>query len=344
MDVGIVGGAGAGRTTVFRALLAHRAPQAAGGRRGGGSVGAIQVRDPRLERLAERFKPRKVTPIEIRVHDLCPSLEPSFPTAEIGGMKRMEVLLLVIPAFADTSADASGRELDRLVGELALEDLAFVEKRLEHASRDRLPGLEIEALERARVALDADSTVYGADLSPAQRSALRGFALITDRAFLALCNVAERDAGAACPEALERRARAHGMPLLQLAAALESELAELPSDERAPFLAEYGIDEPAGAALTRALLAQANIITFYTVSEDECRAWAISRGTRAREAAGRVHSDMERGFIRAEVIGCDELERLADGLAEARRRGLLRIEGKDYEVRDGEIVHFRFNV
>ncbi len=344
MDVGIVGGAGAGRTTVFRALLAHRTPQAAGGRHGSGSVGAIQVRDPRLERLAERFKPRKVTPIEIRVHDLCPSLEPSFPTAEIEGMKRMDVLLLVIPAFADASAEASVAELDRLVGELALEDLAFVEKRLAHASRDRLPELESEALERARAALDADSTVYGANLTPPQRAALRGFSLVTDRAFLALRNVAERDAGAACPEALERRAQAHGMPLLQLAAALESELAALAADERGPFLAEYGIAEPAGAALTRALLAQANIISFYTVGDDECRAWAISRGTRAREAAGKVHSDMERGFIRAEVIGCDELAGLADGLAEARRRGLLRIEGKDYEVRDGEIVHFRFNV
>ncbi len=91
-------------------------------------------------------------------------------------------------------------------------------------------------------------------------------------------------------------------------------------------------------------MAQANIISFYTVGDDECRAWAISRGTRAREAAGKVHSDMERGFIRAEVIGCDELAGLADGLTEARQRGLLRIEGKDYEVRDGEIVHFRFNV
>ena len=344
MDAGIVGGAGSGRTTVFRALLAQRAPQTQGARHGGGGMGVIQVLDPRLERLAERFQPRKVVPIEIRVHDLCPSLGPSFPTAEIEGMKRMDVLLLVLPAFADPSPEASCAELDRLVGELVLEDLAFVEKRLQHASRDRLPGLEVEALASARAALDTESSVHRAELTAAQREALRGYALVSDRPFLALRNVAEGDASQACPEAVERRAEALGMPLLQLAAALEAELAELEGEERAAFLAEYGIAEPAGPALTRSLLAQADLIPFYTINPDECRAWGIRRGTPARAAAGKVHSDMERGFIRAEVIGCDELARLPEGIAEARRRGLLRIEGKDYLIRDGDVVHFRFNV
>jgi ribosome-binding ATPase YchF (GTP1/OBG family) len=121
-------------------------------------------------------------------------------------------------------------------------------------------------------------------------------------------------------------------------------MAELPTEEREAFLAEYGVAEPAGAAVTRAILEQADIIPFFTVGEDECRAWAISRGTVARAAAGKVHSDLERGFIRAEVIGYEELAPLAGGLAEAKKLGKLRLEGKDYVVQDGDIVHVRFNV
>lgn len=343
MDVGIVGAPGSGRTTVFRALLAHRAPREAGTRHGGAAVGAIQVQDPRLERVARRFEARKVTPIEIRIHDLCPSLEPAFPRPELEAMRRMDVLLLVIPGFA-AGGERAPLELDRLLGELVLEDLAAVEKRLRFASRDKLPALEREALERAEQALEAERPLAGSGMDAAHHEALVGYGLLTDRAFMAVYNAGEAEATAPPPDALAQRTHALGLPLLALCAELEAELAELPPEERATFLREYGVAEPAGAALTRALLEQASMISFFTVNEDECRAWPIRRGTPARRAAGRVHSDMERGFIRAEVIGFEELEALDGGLAEARRRGLLRVEGKDYAIRDGEIVRFRFNV
>jgi ribosome-binding ATPase YchF (GTP1/OBG family) len=344
MDVGIVGAPGSGRTTMFDALLAHRAPGDSGERHSRANIGVIQVQDPRLDRLAERFKPRKVTPIEIRVHDLCTSLEPTFPRSELEGMKRMDVLLLVLPAFAGEPGEASARELDRLVGELGLEDLDFVEKRLRFASRDKLPEVEVTALERARETLEAEAPVGSAELSDAQRDALRGFALLTDRAFTAVLNVAEDAAGAPPPPELAKRATELGMPLLCLASGLEAEMAELPPDERMAFLSEFGAEEPAGALVTRVLLEQMNVIPFFTVGEDECRAWPIERGTSARRAAGRVHSDIERGFIRAEVIAWDELDALPGGLVEAKKRGVLRVEGKDYVVGDGEVVHFRFNV
>jgi ribosome-binding ATPase YchF (GTP1/OBG family) len=344
MDVGIVGRPGSGRTTVFRALLAHRAPQASGARHAGAGIGAIRVVDPRLDRLGEQFQLRKVTPIEIVVHDLCPSLEPSFPKAELEAMKRMDVLVLVLPAFSDDSADVSIQELERLLGELGLEDLALIEGRLKHASRDKMPDVQREALERAQAALEGETPVTAAGLSEPQRAALRGYALITDRPFAAIRNVAEDRAGEPPPEAVVARGARAGIPVLSLCAALEAEMAELSPEERQPYLAEYGVQEPAGAALTRHVLAAGDIIPFFTVGEDECRAWPIARGTVARKAAGRVHSDIERGFIRAEVIQYDELEPLDGDLGEARRRGLLRLEGKDYVVQDGDVVHFRFNV
>jgi hypothetical protein len=344
VEVGIVGRPGSGRTTVFRALLAHRAPQEAGGRASAPAVGAIHVQDPRLDRLCERWKPRKRTPIEIRVHDLCPSLEPEFPQSELEAMKRMDELLLVVPAFATRDGAAAVKELDRLLEELCFVDLAAIEKRLSSAAREKLADVAREGLRRGQAALESGRPLSSAEIPELERAALRGYALLTDRPLLAVLNVGEVDAGKPPPPELAGRAAELGLPLLPLCAALEAEMATLPEDERAAFLAEYGVAEPAGAAVTRSVLARLDVIPFFTVGEDECRAWPIARGTVARRAAGRVHTDIERGFIRAEVIGYDELESLGGSLAEAKKRGLLRLEGKDYVVQDGEIVHFRFNV
>jgi ribosome-binding ATPase YchF (GTP1/OBG family) len=341
MDVGIVGFAGSGRTTVFRALLTTHAPKETGSR---AVVGTVQIQDPRLDRLVERFKPRKFTPIEILIHDLCPSLESSFPTAEVEAMKRMDGLLLVIPAFADSSPEASVREFNRLTSELCLEDLTAVERRLERAKKEKIADAAREALEAARTALESERPIHLAELSPPQREAVRAYALVTDRPWLAVRNVGETDAASPLPPDLVARGEEVGCRFLSISAALETETAELPPDEQMQFLAEYGISEPAAAAVARAVLEHLDRIPFFTVVEDECRAWAIPRGTPARAAAGRIHSDMERGFIRAEVIPFEELDAISGGLADARKLGKLRLEGKDYIVQDGDVVHFRFNV
>jgi ribosome-binding ATPase YchF (GTP1/OBG family) len=307
-------------------------------------VGAIHVQDRRLDRLAELFQPKKVTPVEILVHDLCPSHDSSFPTAEIEAMKRMDVLLLVIPAFADGSTQASIAGLDRLLGELCLEDLAAVERRLQRHPREKLEAVEKEALETAAAALEAERPVCQAELSEPGRLALRGYSLVTDRSLIALRNTAEDQAGDPPPDDLVKHARDRGLQVLSLCASLEAEMAELAPEERGEFLAEYQVEEPAGAAVTRAVLACADLIPFFTVGDDECRAWPIPRGTAARAAAGKIHSDIERGFIRAEVVPFEELVALPGLMTEAKKKGVLRLEGKEYEIRDGEIVHFRFNV
>lgn len=344
MDVGIVGLAGSGRSTVFRALLAHRAPSASGDRHSAGAIGIIHVQDPRLERLTEIFKPKKVTPAELRIHDLCPSLEPSFPSAELEAMKRMDLLLLVLPAFADPEPKKTLDAFDRLIGELCLEDLAAVERRLARHPREKLEAIEKTALEKAQAALEAEQPIGIADLSESERAALRGYSLITDRGLLAVRNTAEDLAGAEPPDTLVKRAQEISVPALSLCAALEEEMAELPPEERPALLSEYGVEQAAGAAVTLAALEQAKLIPFYTVGEDECRAWPIARGTTARSAAGKIHSDIERGFIRAEVVSYEALVAVDGQMSEARKQGTLRLEGKDYVVRDGEIVHFRFNV
>jgi hypothetical protein len=342
VDVGITGKPGSGRTTVFRALLAHRAPRAERG--APASIGTIHVQDPRLDALSARFRPRKTTPIEIRVHDLCPSLDPSFPTAELEAMRRVDVLLLAVPSHGASDRAAAADALGKLLGELCFEDLLAVERRLERKARDPLGELELRALERARDLLGGERPLCAVALGEAERQALRGYNLITDRPLVALENVAEAAAGEPPHPALVERAAAYRIECLALAASLEAEMAELPLAERAAYLAEYGVAEPAGAAVTRAVLAAGDLIPFFTVGEDECRAWAIRRGTPAREAAGKVHSDIERGFIRAEVIACEDLLARPGLLVEARKAGKLRLEGKEYPVQDGDVVHFRFNV
>ena len=344
VDVGITGAPGAGRTTVFRALLAHRAPARAGARAAGSAIGAIRVQDPRLEQLAGKFRPEKVTPIEIRLHDLCSSLERSFPTAEIEAMKRMQVLVLVLDGFADPSPETALQRFREILGELVLEDLAGVERRLERAVREPLEASERDALEAARETLEAERPVRSAELAPPARKALRSYALLTDRPLITVLNTAEARASKPVPPELEHAATNCGIPVLSICAALEAEMADLDPQDQPALLAEYGIGAPAGGELTRAVLSINDIVPFFTVGEDECRAWGIPRGTRARSAAGRIHSDIERGFIRAEVIPFDDLLPLQGGLVEARKLGLLRLEGKDYQVQDGDVVHFRFNV
>jgi ribosome-binding ATPase len=344
MDVGVVGRPGSGRTTVFRALLAQRAPRASGEKGGSASVGTIQIADPRLTRLAELFKPRKVTPIEIRVHDLCPSLEPSFPAAEREAMKRVDALVLVAPGFLDPSPESARRAFEDLVDEFCLEDLAAVEKRLSRASREPLDEQTRTTLERAARELEASRPVFCTTFSEPEQRVLRNYSLITSRPFVCAYNVAEDQAGTGVPDALQKRTSSIDVPALALSGSLEAEMADLPESERLSFLREYGVSRPAGEALARTLVERADLIPFYTVGEDECRAWSITRGTLAKGAAGKIHSDIERGFIRAEVIGYTELEGLKGDLVAARKAGKLRLEGKDYAVQDGDIVHFRFNV
>jgi ribosome-binding ATPase YchF (GTP1/OBG family) len=302
------------------------------------------VRDPRLERLGELVKQERLIPVEIRVHDLCVSPEGGFQTAEIEAMKRMDLLALVLPAFLDPAPTACVEQLDLLVADLVLADLAAVEARLERAKKEKIAEGARRALEHVRDVLEGERPVLLADLSPLDREELRSYAMVTDRPWIAIRNAGEDEAGAPVPVALEARGAELACPVVAICASLEAEMTDLSPAEQVEFLAEYGVGEPAGAAITRAALERGERIVFFTIGDDDCRAWEIPRGTHARAAAGRVHSDMERGFIRAEVIPFEDFEQLGGALAEARKAGKLRLEGKDYEVRDGDIVRFRFNV
>src|SRR5437870_9831373 len=246
----------------------------------------------------------------------------------------MQVGLTGFPGAADVEGFGA---------ELVLADLAVVEKRLERVKKEKGHERERALLERLVPALEAGTPLRTVALAPEERSQLAGFAFLSLRPLLVVLNVPEGEAAAPVPADLGARAAAAGAEAMSLSAQLEAEIAELEPGDRAVFLKDLGLTEGARARFIRASYALLDLISFLTAGEDECRAWPIRRGTTAVKAAGKVHSDIERGFIRAEVIAYDEFMRLGSE-ARCREAGKLRLEGKDYVVQDGDIVHFRFAV
>jgi hypothetical protein len=224
-----------------------------------------------------------------------------------------------------------------------LADLAVIEKRLERVRKERGHERERALLERLVPVLEAGQPLRTFDLAPEERSQLAGFAFLSLRPLLVVLNVPETEAAGPVPPDVGARAATERAEVLALSARLEAELAELEPGDRAAFLKDLGLAESARARFIRSSYALLDLVSFLTDGEDECRAWPIRRGTSALRAAGKVHSDIERGFIRAEVVAYEDFVRLGSE-AKCREAGKLRLEGKEYVVEDGDIIHFRFAV
>lgn len=362
MQVALVGLPGAGKTTLFNALTGgHARTDTYGGARGSANIGVAKVPDARLDALSELFSPRKTTPADVTYADLAfpeGALREGTLTADLlGQLRNADALVHVVRAFerpgdeivADPWRDAEEMEL-----EFELADLDVIHRRLERlggSGRHGTPSerartaAEEELLRRLEPALAAGEPLRARPLEEDEATLLRGFGFLSQKPVLVAVNVDE----AQLPEAarLEEAGRARlasaGRDVAVLSARLEAEIAELGVEEQAVFMAEMGIHEASRDRVVRLSYALLGLISFLTVGEDECRAWTVRRGATAVESAGVIHSDLARGFIRAEVIAHDELLAVRT-LAEARRRGLLRSEGKSYVVQDGDVVNVLFNV
>ena len=353
MKVGILGLAGSGRRTIF-SLLTHVA--AGSGREA--QLGVLKIPDERLDELDRLHESRKTTPATIQFV-LVPGLVKgeSQEKLDLPALRSVEVLVHVVRAFDDPSVahpegsvDAA-RDIEMVELELTLADLALVEKRVERLQSDSGKGKpvdrqELEALERAKTSL-ADGIALRGVLSEADQTRLRGYALLTVKPLLLLLNVGEDDAGDGdeLPDklGLGRWVNAPEVRFAYASAKIESEMAELSPDDALPFRESLGLAEDTIERIVSAAFELLGMITFYTTSEKESRAWIIGRGAPAATAAGTIHSDMERGFIRAEVVHYDVLREEGTWNA-CRDKGILRLEGKDYPLADGDVVIFRFNV
>jgi hypothetical protein len=353
VKVGLTGFVGAGKTTVFNALTglaARTGVEALGQADARPNLGVIKVPDPRVDGLAAIHRPRKTTYAEVRFVDFP---RPRGATARravldaetVAQLRDADALVEVVRGFPALTGEApsAAADLEAFRAELVLADLAVVEKRLERLRKERGHEREREALERLAPELEAGRALRTLALTPEERALIAGFAFLSLRPLLVVLNVAEADAAAPLPADVAERARAEGAEALALSAPVEAELVELAPEDRPAFLADLGLAASARDRFIRASYALLDLVSFLTAGEDECRAWPIRRGTTALRAAGKIHSDIERGFIRAEVVSYDDFVRLGSE-AKCREAGKLRLEGKDYVVRDGDIIHFRFAV
>jgi hypothetical protein len=359
MEVGILGLAESGKTTLFSLLTGSGGALAGAPRRDQAAVGMGRVPDPRLDRLSEMYRPRKITPAIVRYVDV-PAVggdRPGEASLNIPELRTMDALLVVVRAFASDavphplgSVDPA-RDLARIEEELQLQDLMVVERRIERLEKDLARrrdlelSAELELLQRCRGTLEEGRPLRSAALERADQLRLRGFTFLSIKPILAVVNVGE-DAIRDDPFADERWKRWLEGPATactSVCATLEREISELEPADAAAFMVELGIADRALDRVAREAYRLLGLISFFTVGEDECRAWSVPADTPAVDAAGAIHSDISRGFIRAEVVPHTEL--LAAGsLAACRQAGTLRLEGKAYPVRDGDVVHYRFNV
>jgi ribosome-binding ATPase len=347
MKAGLVGFPQTGKTTLFEALTGQTAAPGSSSRAAKSGMGVVRVPDERVTRLSAMYHPKKTTYAEVVFVDTPRSK--ATPSGLDAGMLQAvaeaDALVVVLCGFADAGSAALNpeRELQDFEAELILSDLGAVERRLERLAKTRDSDREKAVLERCLALLGAGSALRHLALSPDEEKAISSFAFLSRRPLLLVLNTSERDMGAPLPAGLAAIAEASGAKLLAVCAAVEAEIARLPEADQADFLASMGIDEPASARLIRSAYALLDYVSFFTVGEDEVRAWTVRRGSPAPRAAGRVHSDIERGFIRAEVMSYDEF---IEAGSEARMKALgrFRVEGKDYVVEDGDIINFRFNV
>ncbi len=325
-DVGLIGVPYAGKSTLFTALTRTGA---AGGR---ANQAVVPVPDPRVEVLTGLERSRKTVHAQVRFVDV-----PGGTTSQgLAALRETDALGVVLRAFGPEPQPL--KELAEVRADLLLADLANVETALENArrrarSRGQRELQELAALERAHQALSAEVPLAEAGLDEEQARSLRGLAPLTLKPQVIVANVEE---GAGIPAGLPDGAVA-------VSAEIEAETAGMPEDEARALLAEFGVEEPGLDRVIAACYGALDLITFRTTGEDETRAWEVRRGATAPEAAGVIHTDLQRGFIRAEVISFDDLVG-AGGWDAAKAKGQLRVEGRDYVVREGDVLHVRFVV
>jgi hypothetical protein len=234
-------------------------------------------------------------------------------------------------------------EITDLETETILADLELVERRVARLAKDRSNPRELDLLRRIQAHLEDERAVRSFELSEEENRMIAGYALLSQKPLLLVINVAESDIGAEVSPEIQASASQRGLGVVVLSAPVEMDIAAMPEDEQLEFAASLGLDEPARNRFIRAAYELIDLVSMLTVGPDECRAWPVARGSRAVRAAGKIHSDIERGFIRAEIIGWKNLIAHRSE-AKCREAGVARVEGKDYIMQDGDVVHFRFNV
>lgn len=350
-----------GKTTLFN-LLTNAALETASFYSGKAEshVGVARVPDRRIDYLSKMFKPKKTTYAQIEFTEVPGLVRGASEGKGVGnsflaGIRDVDALVHVIRAFeskdvphVDDSIDPM-RDVETVHLELLFADMGVLENRinrLESGKKKKEQEEELVVLRKCLAGLEEGTPIHLLPLDEKERAQLRNYAFLTEKPVLLVVNVDEKQlkSGSFPGKAeLEKYAREKGFPLLEVCGQVEMEIMQLPEEDKELFLADLGLKEPGIERLAKAVYGYLGLISFLTAGEDEVKAWTIKKGTTAKEAAGKIHSDIERGFIRAETVAFKDLGD-AGSMAKAREKGYFRLEGKDYAVQDGDIINFRFNI
>ena len=362
MKIGLVGLNQTGKTSLFDMLTGKESASIAGGGKGAPNVGTGFVPDERIDYLSGLYKPKKTTYARIELTDIA-----GF-SASAGGVKSgaarflndvrpCDALVHVLRAFDsdavihDLGSIDPARDLESVETEMMFADLEMIERRIARINAGKKitkeHQAEIELLQRCFAKLEDGGSIKDIEFSESESLAIRGYSFLTLKPRLAVVNMDEeqwtKSKSWPMQEALQTLCSSLGVPFIELCVATELEITRLPEDDRQPFMEELGIAHPGIDTLAKAAYALLGLISFMTVGGDEVRAWTIEDGTAARAAAGKIHTDIERGFIRAEVVKYDDLFSLGS-MVKVKEKGLFKLEGKEYVVADGDIINFRFNI
>ena len=361
MKIGLIGLNQTGKTTLFNLLTGRDDSAAAGSGKGHANVGAGFVPDERIDFLSALYKPKKTIYARIDLTDVSgfsvsDDAKNSSAARFLNEVRPCDALVHVLRAFQSGSVVHDlltidpARDLEAVEMEMLFADLEMIEKRVGRIKSGKKVTKEHEAelalLDRCFSKLEKGGTIIDMELFEHERTAIRSFAFLTEKPRLAVVNLDESQWESGTwpeQEALRPLCSRLGIPLLELCVESELEISRLPEDDKRLFMEDMGISTPGIAVLARAVYGLLGLISFLTVGSDEVRAWTISKGTNAKNAAGKVHSDIERGFIRAEVVKYDAIKELGT-MAKVKEKGLFRLEGKEYIVADGDIINFRFNI
>lgn len=325
------------------------------------NIRAAVLADRRIDFLSGMYKPRKKTHALIQFSDVPGLVQGSSQGQGVGNqflntIRNVDMLVHIVRAFANEEVThVSGgvdplRDIETINMELLLADMEIVEKRMERiksgkkVKKENL--VELEVLGKCLDALENEISIGRLDLTDSEKLVLKNYSFLTEKPILLVINTDEQQFKTKTypgKEEIKAYADERGIPFLEICGRIEMEISQLPDEDREIFMADLGIKESGIDRLARAAYDFLGLISFFTVGEDEVKAWTIQKATNARQAAGKIHSDIERGFIRAEVVKYRDLESLGS-MAKVKEKGLSRLEGKEYIVEDGDIINFRFNV
>ncbi len=358
MKTGIIGLPQVGKSSLFRILTKANLSEHAFANPREAHVGVAKVPDERLDRLAALYSPKKLTHASVDYVDVGAIGQDALKeTAYLGHLRQVDALAHVVRAFENPAIPHVGeidplRDIKNVEFDLMVSDLGQIEKRLERLEKDlkkmKTPELEkeFELLKRANAHLGSEKPLREMEMTPEDKKRIRGFMFLSEKPVLYVLNISEStELGNELESAVDRYKLAEvaarpGSGATAICGKVEAELSEMSDADAAEFLSSYGLRESGLVRLIRTTYKLLGLISFFTAGEDECRAWTILAHTRAQEAAGAIHSDLEKHFIRAETIRWDQLLE-AGSEANARAKGTLRLEGKDYIVQDGDVMHIR---